>query len=47
MQRVWANVVHHNPVILERDWIAYYNGESKKRDTFWPGRAKVINLGRK
>jgi hypothetical protein len=32
MQGAWANVVHHNPIILKGDWIAYYNGESKKGD---------------
>jgi hypothetical protein len=40
-----VNIVCHNPIILEGDWIAYYNRESKKGDTFWPGRAKVINPG--
>jgi hypothetical protein len=40
---IWANVVRHNPAIQEGDWIAYYNGESKKGDTLWLGRAKIIN----
>jgi hypothetical protein len=43
MQGAWANVVHHNPEIQQGDWVTYYNGESKKGDTLWPGRAKVIN----
>jgi hypothetical protein len=45
MQGVWVNVTRHNPAIQEGDWIAYYNGESKKGDTLWPGRAKVIIPG--
>jgi hypothetical protein len=39
------NVVCCNLAIQEGDWIAYYNGESKKGDTLWPGRAKIINPG--
>jgi hypothetical protein len=45
MQGAWANVVRHNPEIQQGDWVAYYNGESKKGDTLWPGRAKVIDPG--
>jgi hypothetical protein len=45
MQGAWGNVVRHNPAIQEGDWIAYYNGESKKGDTLWLGRAKIINPG--
>jgi hypothetical protein len=39
MQGAWANVVCCNPIILEGDWIAYYNRESKKGDTFWLGQS--------
>jgi hypothetical protein len=45
MQRAWVNVVHHNPAIQEGNWIAYYNVESKKGDTLWPGSTKIINPG--
>jgi hypothetical protein len=40
MQGAWANVVRHNPEILEGDWIAYYNRESKEGDTFWHPKTK-------
>jgi hypothetical protein len=39
MQGAWAKIVWHNPEIQHGDWVAYYNGESKKGDTLWPGRA--------
>ena len=43
MQGAWANVVRRNPLLLPGEWVAYYNGESKKGDTLWKGKAKVIN----
>jgi hypothetical protein len=45
MQGAWAKIVRRNPETQHGDWVAYYNGESKKGDTLWPVRAKVIDAG--